>query len=203
MTNTTPDTGRTRDPGAMVAMVAFGVGVLWVVGSIAAALALLGADRIFSFTLVETAALAAAVILPALMAIFAGIAARDSALARLEARRLADATDRLLNPERSAEEAARQLAATVRGEISTLDRALEQTLARLQEDEGQIARQGQSVDAMAEKAKGGAGTMITGMEREREELMRISQELTSQAQTIGAAISRHNQSISEAAKLAE
>lgn len=203
MTNTTPDTGRARDPGAMVAMVAFGVGVLWVAGSIAAALALLGADRIFSFNLVEAAALAAAVILPALMAIFAGIASRDSALARLEARRLADATDRLLNPERSAEDAARQLAATVRGEISTLDRALEQTLARLQEVEGQIARQAQSVDAMAEKAKGGAGTMISGMEREREELMRISQELTSQAQTIGAAISRHTQSISESAKLAE
>lgn len=203
MTNTTPDAGRMRDPGAMVGLLALGVGALWVIGSLAAAFALLGADRIFSLGLVEAAALTAAVILPALMAIFAGAAARDSALARFEARRLADAADRLLNPERSAEDAARQLATTVRGEIGALDKALEHTLARLREVEGQIARQTQSVDAMADKAKGGAGAMITGMEREREELMRISQELTGQAQTIGAAISRHTQSISEAAKLAE
>jgi archaellum component FlaC len=137
------------------------------------------------------------------MAWFSGLAARDSARARAEARRLADAADRLLNPERSAEEAARQLAMTVRGEINTLDRALEQTLARLQEVEGQIARQAQAVDEMTDQAKAGANQMIVGMEREREELMRISRDLSQQAHTIGDSISRHTQSISEAARLAE
>ena len=44
----------------------------------------------------------------------------------------------------------------MRGEINQLDRALEQTLARLQEVEGQIARQAQAVDNMAEQAKAGA-----------------------------------------------
>lgn len=203
MTNNTPDTGRARDPAAMVGLVALGVGVLWIIGSLATAFALLGADGVFSLSFMEAAALTAVVLLPAVMSVFSGIAVRDSALARQEARRLADATDRLLNPERSAEEAARQLATSVRGEINTLDKALEATLARLQEVEGQIARQAQSVDAMSEKAKSGAGTLISGMEREREELLRISQDLTGQAQTIGNAISRHTQSIAEAAKLAE
>jgi hypothetical protein len=137
------------------------------------------------------------------MAWFSGLAARDSARARAEARRLADAADRLLNPERSAEDAARQLALTVRGEINTLDRALEQTLARLQEVEGQIARQAHAVGEMSGQAKAGANQMIAGMEREREELLRISRDLTQQAQTIGGSISRHTQAISEAARQAE
>ena len=207
MTNTSPSRGpspgRAPETGAMAGKLAIGVAVLWVVGSLAATFALLGADGLSRLAPVEMGAVAAAVFLPALMAFFSGIAARDSARARAEARRLADAADRLLNPERSAEDAARQLAMTVRGEITTLDKALEQTLSRLQDVEGQIARQAQSVDAIATKAKGGAGALITGMEREREELLRISNELTNQAQTIGNSIGKHTHSISEAAKLAE
>lgn len=203
MTNTTPKAGPPREDGGLAGMLAMGVAALWVVGSIAAAVALIGAAGLQALAPVEMGALAAAVLLPALMALFAGFSARDSARARAEARRLADATDRLLNPERSAETGARQLAMTVRSEINTLDKALEQTLSRLQEVEGQIARQAQAVDQMADQAKAGAGKMITGMEREREELMRISQELTTHAQTIGNSIGKHTHSISEAAKLAE
>lgn len=191
-----------RDPGALVGLLALVVGGLWIVGSLAAAFALLG-PRLTSLSTAETGALAAAVVLPAMMAVFSGLAARDSARARAEARRLADAADRLLNPERSAEQAARELAATVRGEINTLDRALEQTLARLQEVEGQIARQSKVVDDMTDQAKAGANQMIAGMEREREELLRISRDLTQQAQAIGGSISRHTQAIAEAARQAE
>lgn len=203
MTNTTQDSASTREPGGLAGMLAMGVAGLWLVGAVAAAFALIGPAGFQTLTTAQMGALGAAVVLPALMAFFAGLSARDSARARAEARRLADATDRLLNPERSAENNARQLAMTVRSEINTLDKALEQTLARLQEVEGQIARQAQAVDNMADQAKAGASQMITGMERERDELMRISRELTSQAQTIGDSIGRHTHSISEAAKVAE
>lgn len=197
----TPD--RPRDPGAQAGMLALVVAAAWVVGASAAAFAILGLERMTALGLAEGGALAAAIFFPALMAIFSGMAAADGARARAEARRLADAADRLMNPERSAEEAARQLAMTVRGEITTLDHALEKTLQRLQDVEGQIARQAQAVDEMAGQAKAGAGHMITGMEREREELMRISRELTNHASTIGDSISRHTSSISEAARQAE
>lgn len=203
MTTTAPEAARSGEPGGMIGLLAIVVAVLWVVGTIAAAFALLGPGRVMALQPVEFGALAAAAILPALMAIFSGLAARDSARARAEARRLADATDRLLNPERSAEEAARQLAMSVRGEIATLDQALEKTLARLQEVEGQIERQAHAVNNMADQAKAGANQMIVGMERERDELMRISQDLTKQAQTIGDSIGRHTHSISEAARVAE
>jgi archaellum component FlaC len=195
--------GNARNPGATIGALALTLAILWVAGSIAAAVALIGVDHLLSLKPVEMAALIAAAILPAFMAWFSGMAARDSARARAEAQRLADAADRLLNPEQSAEEAGRKLANTVRGEINQLDRALEQTLARLQEVEGQIARQAQTVDAMGAQAKAGANEMISGMEREREELMRISRDLSAQAQTIGDSISRHTQSISEAARQAE
>lgn len=194
---------RKPDPGATIALISIAVGVLWIVGSIATAIALLGFDRILTLTTAQAGALAAGVVLPAMMAFFSGAAAREGARARSEAQRLADAADRLLNPEQSAQGAARELAMTVRGEITQLDKALEATLARLQEVEGRIAHQAATVDNMADQAKAGANTMITGMEREREELLRISRELTDQAQLIGDHISKHTSSISTAARQAE
>jgi hypothetical protein len=199
---TLPDSAD-RDPGALIGMLALAVGVLWIAGSIAAAMALIGTERLMAATPVELGAVVAAVLLPAMMAWFSGLAARDSARARSEARRLADAADRLLNPERSAEDAARQLALTVRGEINTLDHALEQTLARLQDVQGEIARQAAAVENMSDQAKAGANQMISGMERERDELLRISRDLSGQAQTIGDSISRHTDAISQAARQAE
>lgn len=192
-----------REPGKLIGILAVAVGVVWIAGGAAAAFALLGVDGLSRLSPAEAGALAGALILPAMMALFSGAAVRESARARAEAQRLADAADRLLNPEQSAEEAARKLAMTVRGEITTLDRALEQTLQRLQEVEGQIARQAQTVDEMSGQAKAGASQMISGMEREREELLRISRDLTQQAQTIGDSISRHTHHIAAAARQAE
>ncbi len=203
MMDSGPEPQRSRDPGATLGMLAFIVGLVWIAGGLAAAVALLGIERVQQLTGVEIAALAAALILPALMAWFSGLAARDSARARAEARRLADAADRLMNPERSAEEAARALAMSVRGEITTLDRALEATLQRLKEVERQISRQSDAVDNMGDRAKAGANQLITGMEGERTALMKISEDLTRQAQTIGDSISRHTGAISVAALQAE
>jgi hypothetical protein len=201
--DTRPDARRAGESGGLIFTLALVVAALWVVGSIAAALALIGVERLQMANAIELGAVAAVALLPALMVVFSGLAARDSARARSEASRLADAADRLLNPERSAEDAARRLAMSVRGEITTLDHALEQTLARLAEVQGQITRQAAAVDTMSDRAKAGANQMITGMEREREELLGISQELTNRAQTIGDSISRHTEQISHAARVAE
>lgn len=194
---------RSADPGALIGVLALVVGIVWIAGGLAAAIALMGFERVQAMSGVEMGALAAALVLPAMMAWFSGLAARESARARAEARRLADAADRLLNPERSAEAAAQQLANSVRGEINTLDRALENTLARLKEVEGHITRQATAVEHIEGRAKAGADQLITGMERERSELLRISDELTRQAQTISNSISRHTAAISEAAEQAE
>ena len=194
---------RPSEPGGLLTTIALVVAAAWIVGGLAAAVALLGMERIQALSGVEMAALAAALILPALMSVFSGLTARESARARAEARRLADATDRLLNPERSAEAAAKQLATSVRGEINSLDRALETTLSRLKEVEGHIMRQTNAVEHIEGRAKAGANQLITGMEREHSELLRIADELTRQAQTIGNSISRHTAAITDAATAAE
>ena len=190
------------DPKLSTGRLALLVGVLWLIGASAAAFALL-ASRVSSLSLAEMLAVAAGIVLPALMTMFAGAAARDSARARAEATRLADAADRLLNPQQSASEAARRVAMNVRTEIGALEEAVENTLARLREVEGHITRQVSSVNDIADRAKAGANEMITGMEREREELLRISRDLNTQAQAIGNSISRHTNTIAEAAKNAE
>lgn len=194
---------RARDPGALIGTLALGVGVVWIVGGLAAAIALMGWDRVQAMSGVEMGALAAALLLPAMMVCFSGLAAADSARARAEARRLADAADRLMNPERSAEGAARQLATSVRGEINTLDRALETTLSRLKEVEAHITRQTAAVENVQGRAKAGADQLISGMEREHSELLRIADELSRQAKAIGDNISRHTGAIADAALQAE
>ncbi len=192
-----------RQPGVLVSMLAWAVAGLWVVAVLAGAAALLGLDRVLTLSVAEALALAGAAVLPALMAVFAGMAARDGARIRVEAERLAEAAERLLNPQQSASEAARRVMLNVRGEIAALDSAVEHTLERLREVEGHIARQASAVSGVADQAKAGANQMISGMERERAELLKISQDLNKQAQTIGDSISRHTQAITEAAKRAE
>lgn len=194
---------KATQPGALVGRISLALGAAWIVGSGLIAFALLGPQQIMALTPIQIAALAAAALLPALLAWFAGAAAREAARARAEAQRLADAADRLLNPQQSAEDAGRKLAMSVRSEINALDHALETTLQRLRDVEGVITRQAETVDMMAGAAKESAGAMITGMEREREELLKISRDLNNQAQSIGSSISRHTQSISEAARQAE
>ena len=56
MFRTTPF-GDLRDPGAMTALVALAVGALWIIGTLAAAFALLGAERVFALRFVEWLAL--------------------------------------------------------------------------------------------------------------------------------------------------
>ncbi len=194
---------RRSQPGALIGGLSIALGVLWIIGCAAITFALLGADGVIGLAPVQMGALAAGALLPALMAWFSGAAAREGARARSEAQRLADAADRLMNPQQGAEEAGRKLAMSMRAEIATLDRALEHTLERLREVEGVIGRQADTVDQMAGIAKESAGHMITGMEREREELLKISRDLNSQAQAIGNSISRHTQSIAESARQAE
>ncbi|MEQ1617268.1 MAG: hypothetical protein ABL883_02855 [Terricaulis sp.] len=193
----------TRARGVPTGRLALAIAALWVVGASACAFALLGPLRFSALSTVEILALAAAIFFPAAMALFAAAAVRDSARARAEATRLADAADRLLNPQASASEAARRVTLNMRGEITALDQALEHTLARLREVEGHISRQAAAVSGVADQAKAGANVMISGMERERDELLRISQDLNKHAQLIGDSISRHTSSIAAAAKQAE
>jgi hypothetical protein len=192
-----------KKPGAMIGALALCVGIAWIAGCVAAAFALLGVDGLAALTPVQYAAIAAGTLLPAMMAWFSGAAARDGARARAQASRLAEVADRLLNPDKSAEAASRTLAGAVRQEISALDKALEQTLKRLAEVQGSITKQAADIDDMSARAKSGAGQMILGMDRERSDLMKISQDMTNQAQMIGDSISRHTRVIAEAARLAE
>ena len=85
--------------------------------------------------------------------------------------------ERLARLASSAEDSTRKLANTVRAEIKTLDHALEETIARIQEVEGMISRQAQAVQEMRGQAKANAGDMISGMEKEREELNKIARDL--------------------------
>lgn len=189
--------------GGAILAISILLAIGWVVGVGIAAVETLGAAAISALTPLQGAGLAGIALLPALMMIVAGVTAREGARARVEAKRLADAADQLLSPAPGAEAAARRLAVAVRGEIAALDRALEQTLGRIKSVEGEISKQSSAVDHISHQARNGAEHMILGMERERNELLRISQELTSQAQAIGQSISRHTSGITDAAKRAE
>ncbi len=190
-------------PGRLLMILAVMLGLVWIGGVAAAALITFGQARLLGFNAVEAAGLGALALLPACMIWIAGAMASEAAKTRAEAKRLADAANQLLAPAPGAEAATRRLAVAVRGEIAALDRALEQTIARLREVEGHINKQQSAVRNIADQARAGADQMILGMERERAELVRLAQDLNAQASSIGQSISRHTKAIADAARDAE
>ncbi|MBL8530911.1 MAG: hypothetical protein JNK94_04180, partial [Hyphomonadaceae bacterium] len=65
-----------REPGKLIGILAVAVGVVWIAGGAAAAFALLGVDGLSRLSPAEAGALAGALILPAMMALFSGAAVR-------------------------------------------------------------------------------------------------------------------------------
>ena len=178
-------------------------GLMWIAGAGAFLYAVIGVVKFRETQPALQAALAVATILPAFLIWFAGAAAREGARARREARRLADAAERLLSPAPAAEAAARRLGVSVRGEIASLERAIDQALVKAREVEQLIAKQTLSMDSAVTAAATGAAQMITGMERERNALLQIAEDLNGQAGMIGNSISRHTKAIADAARAAE
>lgn len=162
-----------------------------------------GLDQLLAAPPVAQATAAAVIALPAMLVLFCAMALREGARGRMQARVLADAAERMLSPSPTAEAEARRLGVSVRGEIGALDRALEQTLQKVREVEAVIARQTMALDSAASLAQSGARSVVGGLERERQELLQISDELNAQASSIGQAISRHTRLIADAARLAE
>ncbi|MBI1186081.1 MAG: hypothetical protein GC206_01845 [Alphaproteobacteria bacterium] len=197
------DRGEAPEPGRAILIASGVLGAAWIATAVTAGISILGMTYIASLPPESLAMLAAVAVLPALMVILGGVAAREGVRARHEARRLADAASDLINPSARAEMSARRLAVAVRGEITALDRALEQTITKLHEVESSVTRQTHAVNAIAQQAKSGADSMIAGFGRERTELLQIADDLNSQAEMIGQAISRHSHAIAESARIAE
>lgn len=192
-----------EQPGRGILIASVVVGAAWLATAVLAGLHFFGVAYITAQPPLTLAMMAAIAILPALMVFLAGAAAREGVRARHEAKRLADAAADLINPSARAEMSARRLAVAVRGEISALDKALEQTIKKLHDVEASVSRQTHAVNAIATQAKAGAESMISGLEHERAELLRIAEDLNGQAALIGQAISRHTHAISESARIAE
>jgi hypothetical protein len=189
--------------GGWMAAAAFVLAAIWVSAAFTVAVAVLGASRIAELTTIETAALFFVALLPAALLVFSGAAAREGVRAQAQARRLADAADRMMNPSPVAEAAARRLGISVRGEIAALDRSLGETLAKLEAVESVIARQTQAVDQAALTAQQGAGHLVNGLERERAVLTKISEDLGAQAARVSDAIGRQTNAITASAREAD
>lgn len=189
--------------GGWMAMSAFVLAGIWVSAAFTVAIAVLGANRFAALTSIETAAIFFVALLPAALLVFAGAAAREGVRAQAQARRLADAADRMMNPSPVAEAAARRLGISVRGEIAALDRSLGETLAKLEAVESVIARQTQAVDQAAVTAQQGAGHLVGGLERERAVLSKISEDLAAQASRVSDSIGRQTQAITASAREAD
>ncbi|MBI1251831.1 MAG: hypothetical protein GC189_10195 [Alphaproteobacteria bacterium] len=194
-----------REPrtDGMLSRLAAASGWIWMAASAIAILIYVRPENLAFTPLPVLLLMGAGVVLPALMMWFAGSAAREAAQARLAAKKLADATERLLAPGPAAEASARKLAASVRVEISALDRALDQTLVKLKEVQSAINHQQAAVDKISTQAQQSGGRLVSGLERERAELLQIADDLNKHADLIGQSISKHTAVIAQAAEIAE
>jgi hypothetical protein len=193
----------TLEAGGWLARAALILAVAWVASVVCITAAMMGFGAISGLTFIQGAALAFTALLPAALLVFAGAVAREGVRAQAQARRLADAADRMMNPSPVAEAAARRLGISVRGEIAALDKSLEEALAKLASVESVIARQTQAVESAAATAQQGAGAMVSGLERERAVLMQISSDLDANVVRLGQSLQQQSQTVAAAARDAE
>ncbi len=193
----------TAQAGGWMARAAAFLALAWVAAVLCVTAALVGFGALGAMTFIQGAALAFTALLPAGLLLFAGAAVREGVRAQAQARRLADAADRMMNPSPVAEAAARRLGISMRGEIAALDKSLEEALAKLAAVETVVTRQKAAIDQAAATAQQGAGAMISGLERERAVLMQISGDLNTNVARLGETIQRQSHSITAAAREAE
>lgn len=193
----------TRHAGSGVAMLSWVIALLWVAAAAGYAYFGIGTTALTVMRPEMLAGIVVIALLPALLIVFAGAAAREGARARAQSHVLSAAAEKMLNPAPSAEGAVRRLSASVRGEIDALEAAIEKAMIRAREVEEIISRQTQAVEGAAYHRQNSAAQLLEGMERERTALLSISDDLNRQAATIGNSISRHAASISDAAEAAQ
>lgn len=189
--------------GGWMARATWLLAIGWVAMVAVTVVAMLGAGALPALSFIQITALGFAALMPAALLIFAGAAAREGVRAQAQARRLADAADRMMNPSPVAEAAARRLGISIRSEIAALDRSMEEALGKLASVEAVISRQMQAVDRTAAVAQQGAGAMVSGLERERTALQAIATDLETGVSRLSESILRQAQTISGAARDAE
>jgi hypothetical protein len=195
----TPSPPRAHErAGRAAAGLAMAAGWLWLIGAAAGLYAALGLERILDLGVFEAVALGCGAALPAVLIWLAGAAAQEAARARAEARRLAEAADMLFNPAPSAEAGARRLAVAVRGEITALDRAMEQALAKVAALDQVISGHARTVGDTTRAAEDGALRLTSTLENEHHVMARIANELNAQIGAIGDAMARHAERVGQA-----
>ncbi|MES1204110.1 MAG: hypothetical protein ABUS57_21945, partial [Pseudomonadota bacterium] len=193
----------TRRVGGGIVAASWFLALFWVGGAGAFAYLFVGEDALTAMAPAMQAGLAIIALLPAFLILFAGAAAREGARARAQAHVLSAAAEKMLNPSPAAEAAARRMGVSVRGEIAALERAIDQAMVKAREVEAIISRQTEAMDQAASGAQHGAQQILSGMERERQALIQIAQDLNGQAAMVGDSISRHSHIIGQAVLQAE
>lgn len=128
-------------------------------------------------------ALAVQVLGPAAFAVLAGIMGESIAKSNREARVLAVAARRMLEPDRSAARSARLVGEAVEGEIRRLEGALATVNTRIQQIESRVGDRTAALTAASQSAKEGATDLARTMEDERSRLDALVRALSDLTQT--------------------
>lgn len=128
-------------------------------------------------------ALVVQVLGPAAFAVLAGIMGESIAKSNREARVLAVAARRMLEPDRSGARSARLVGEAVEGEIRRLEGALETVTARIQQIESKVGDRTAALTAASQAARDGAGDLARTMEDERTRLDALVRALSDLTQT--------------------
>lgn len=189
--------------GASLLWVSILGALLWLAAAAALSSFALGEQTLAELPVALVIGAAAFAVLPALLMLVSGLAAREGARARAEASLLAEAALKMLSPSPAAEAAARRLGTSVRGEIAAMDRCVEAAIGRFQDMDAVIAAQIGTIDKAAHHAQSGAGALSQQLEDQRAALTRIGDALANQAGAVALALSQHRQAVADTVRLAE
>lgn len=171
-----PRAPRSRGGGALVA--ACGCAGFWLAAIGAGAYAYFGPAALATLSLPVIAAVAAAAVGPAMLIVFAGLAAREAARARAESEHLsALAASALRGPSLEKAEAASALSRELKSEIAALDAIVGATHERLNRFQNALRQDG--------------GVLAHALKQDLETMRSARTELRTEAEALGVAVNRN------------
>jgi len=177
--------------------------LIWIGGSAAYVIGFTGIASLAELTPVQMTGMGFILGAPALFILLAALAARQMARFGRQARLVAEASERLLNPEATAAANAQALSAKVSGEIDRVNKGMEAALARLSAMEEILKHHGESIETAGQTASTRSESLIRDLKTERDALSELAETLDAKAKSVADAISEQSNMVARAAELAE
>ena len=191
-----------RDEGKVFVWTAIGAAVLWWIAAFAGAYAFLGSSGVSQLPIVSVLAGVAALFLPGLLVLLAGLLARSNARASAANSVVLEAAARLIAPIETSGREAQSFAGLMKTSAGEVDRAMAHALSSMKAMSGEISEERTRLETVSQETAKQAKGLAERLNAERSALQLLAEQIESQSKLMSEAIPRQAEHMRASAKQA-